>query len=92
VVLAISVDPVATSLELAGKTGIEFPLLSDPNLEAIDAYGVRHDGGGMGGVSIARPAVFVLDREGNVAWKDLTENWRVRVRPDQVLEQLKRLP
>lgn len=46
----------------------------------------------MGGDSIARPAVFVLDRDGNVAWQDLTENWRVRVRPDQVLEQLDRLP
>jgi peroxiredoxin len=91
-VLAISVDPVDVSLELSDKLGFEFALLSDPELEAIDAYGVRHAEGGMGGVSIARPALFVLDREGNVAWKELTENWRVRVRPDELLEQLDRLP
>jgi len=91
-VLAISVDPVDKNLDLAAKARVEFALLSDPDLEAIDAYGVRHAEGGMGGVSIARPAVFVLDREGHVAWKDLTENWRVRVRPDEVLRQLERLP
>jgi len=91
-VLAISVDPAEESLELSDKLGIEFPLLSDPGASVIDAYGVRHEHGGIGGVDIARPAVFVLDREGNVAWKDLTENWRVRVRPDEVLKQLALLP
>jgi hypothetical protein len=53
---------------------------------------VRHDGGGIGGSGIARPAVFILDRDGAVAWKDLTENWRIRVRPDRVIEELARLP
>lgn len=90
--LAISVDPVETNRKLAGTAGLRFRLLSDPGLEAIDAYGVRHDAGGMGGEAIARPAVFILDRQGRVAWKDLTENWRVRVRPDRVLEQLAALP
>ena len=90
--IAISVDPVETNRRLAGSAGLGFRLLSDPDLEAIDAYGVRHDAGGMGGVTIARPAVFVLDRQGRIAWKDLTENWRVRVRPDRVLEQLAALP
>lgn len=90
--LAISVDPVDRNRELSDKLGIEFALLSDPECEAIDTYGVRHPEGGMGGVDIARPAVFVLDRDGNIAWKDLTENWRVRVRPDEVLKQLERLP
>ena len=90
--LAISVDPVDKNREMSDKLGFEFALLSDPEHEAIDAYGVRHAEGGMGGVDIARPAVFVLDRDGNIAWKDLTENWRVRVRPDEVLRQLERLP
>ncbi len=90
--LAISVDPVEKNLELSDMLGFEFALLSDPDLEVIDAYGVRHEEGGIGGVGIARPAVFVLDREGIVAWKNLTDNWRVRVRPDEVLKQLVRLP
>ncbi len=90
--LAISVDPVEKNLELSDMLGFEFALLSDPDLEVIDAYGVRHKEGGIGGVDIARPAVFVLDREGNIAWKNITDNWRVRVRPDEVLKQLAGLP
>ena len=33
-----------------------------------------------------------LDRQGNVAWYDLTENWRVRPRPQQLLDELARIP
>ncbi len=90
--LAVSVDPVETNRKLAGTAGLGFRLLSDSDLEAIDAYGVRHDAGGMGGGAIARPAVFVLDRQGRITWKDLTENWRVRVRPERILEQLAAIP
>ena len=70
--------------------GIDYPLLADPDLTAIDAYGVRHPEGM--GHDIARPATFLVDRQGRVAWRDLTDNWRVRVRPERVLEQVKALP
>jgi len=46
----------------------------------------------MGDQDIARPATFVLDREGNIAWKVLPENWRVRVRPETLIEQLEKIP
>jgi peroxiredoxin len=58
---------------------------------AIDAFGVRHAGGGIEG-DIARPAVFLIDREGRIVWRELTENWRVRVRPETVLEHLAAIP
>ena len=90
-VLAVSVDPPERSREIAAAYGISYRLLSDPALAAIDAYGVRHAGGGMDG-DIARPATFILDREGRVVWRDLTENWRVRARPGTIVEQLRRLP
>ena len=83
-ILAISVDPVDTNLEMASDLELEFSVLSDPELEAIDAFGLRHTGGGPWG-DIARPATFIVDREGNVVWRDLTENWRVRPRPDDLL-------
>ena len=53
-IIGISVDPVDKNREMSDKLGLEFALLSDPALEAIDAYGVRHVEGGMGGVDIAR--------------------------------------
>jgi peroxiredoxin len=57
----------------------------------IDAFGLRHVDGGMEG-DIARPAVLVFDRDGRVVWRHLTDNWRVRVRPDQLLEVLAGIP
>jgi len=90
-VLAISVDPPEHSREIVAAYGLEFPVLSDPSLVAIDAFGVRHPGGGLDG-DIARPATFILDREGAIVWRDLTENWRVRVRPERLLDELRRLP
>jgi peroxiredoxin len=90
-VLAVSVDPAGRSLDLAKAAGLSYPLLSDPGLEVIDAYGVRHEDGGLEG-DIARPAVFILDRQGNIVWRDLTDNWRIRVRPERILAELGKVP
>ena len=87
-VLAISVNPVDANRKVVAKLKLAFPILSDPDLVAIDAYGIRHEGASMEGGDIARPAVFILDRRGVVQWRDVTDNWRVRVRPETVLEQL----
>jgi peroxiredoxin len=86
-ILAISVDPVDRNLEMSSDLELEFPVLSDPELTATDAFGLRHVGGGPWG-DIARPATFIVDRRGNVVWRDLTENWRVRPRPDDLLAVL----
>jgi peroxiredoxin len=89
-VLAISVDDVDRNREVADAYSPDVRVLSDPELAAIDAYGVRHPGGGLEG-DIARPAVFLVDRDGRIAWRKLTENWRVRPRPDELLVELSRL-
>jgi len=74
---------------LAEKLGLDFSLLSDSDRETIAAYGVVHAGGGMGGRDIARPATLVIGADGRVRWRSVTENWRVRVRPDAVIEALR---
>lgn len=88
----MSVDPPETNAELEKRLGIDFPIVSDSDLAALDAFGVRHEIGASpgGGSVIARPAVFLLDEEGRILWKDLTDNWRVRVRPEAVLAELGR--
>jgi peroxiredoxin len=90
-VLAISVDPPEDSREVVRALGLEFPVLSDTDGTVMDAFGVRHAGGGLSG-DIARPALFILDRSGRVVWRDLTDNWRVRARPEPILERLARIP
>lgn len=89
-VLAISVDSPEKNRALRAKLDLDFPLLSDMNLELIDALKVRHLNGGIGG-DIARPATFILDRDRRIVWRQLTDNWRVRVRPEPVIEQLKKI-
>jgi peroxiredoxin len=83
--VALSVDPPEESARVVDKLGLEYPIVSDPGADTISAYGVLHAEGGLGGVDIARPAIFVIDPAGGVRWRSLTENWRVRVRPDEIL-------
>ncbi len=90
-VVAISADTPEESHELHEGAGFDFVLLSDPEGLAISAFGLQHAGAGIHGEDIARPGVFVVDREGQIAWRSLTDNWRVRVRPDTIIEQLKQL-
>jgi len=90
-VVAVSVDPVAKNREVVEKLGLEFPILSDADRRVIAAYGVVHRHGGMGGTDIARPAVFVIGPDGVVRWRGLTENWRVRERPQHLLDVLRSL-
>jgi peroxiredoxin len=90
--VAISVDTPEESLDLAHKVGYTFPLLSDPNTETIARYGIVHKGAGQNGRDIARPAEFLVDRTGIVRWRNLTDDFRVRARPDQMLDAARALP
>lgn len=91
-VLALCVDAVEKNARVAEKLGLDYSVLADVELKTADAYGLRHEAGGIEGNDIARPAVFILDREGVVRWRSLTDNWRVRVHPEAVLDQLSSLP
>lgn len=87
-VLAVSVDSVEDSARLAEGLGLEFSLLSDAQRAAIADWQVVHEGGRPGGGSIARPAAFLIEPDGTISWRHLPDDWRVRLRPEQVLEVL----
>ena len=92
-VLAICTDSIADNATVSTNLGVGFSILSDPDLSVISSYGLRHEGGNpIEGKDVARPGVFVLDRQGIVQWRSLTDNWRVRVRPETVLKELARIP
>lgn len=40
----------------------------------------------MDGRDAARPAEFLVDKSGVVRWRNLTEDYRVRARPEQLLK------
>ncbi len=84
--VAISVDSPEDSRKLSEQAGYTFPFLSDPKAEVIRRYDLVHSGAGFEGQDVARPAEFLLDATGMVRWINLTENYWVRARPEQILE------
>ena len=90
--VAISIDTPQQSLDLARKAHYTYPLLSDPGAQTIRRYGIVHEKAGENGADIARPAEFLIDRNGTVRWVNLTEDFRVRARPQQMLEQARKMP
>jgi peroxiredoxin len=89
--VAISVDTPEQSRDLCQKAGYTFTFLSDPKVDAIRRYDLVHAGAGTDGQDIARPAEFLIDSTGTVRWLNLTENYWVRARPEQIIEVAKTL-
>lgn len=90
--VAISVDKPEVSRDLMQKAGYTFTFLSDPNAEVIRRYDLVHAGAGENGHDIARPAEFLVDTSGTVRWVNLTENYWIRARPEDILDKAKLLP
>ena len=84
-IYAISIDNPSDSktlvdeIESDGKGPVSFQLLSDPGHRVIDAYGLHdpaYDGKDYEG--IPHPAVYVIDKNGRVAWMKVEANYRIR--------------
>lgn len=71
--VAISADTPEESIELAGKAGLTFPLLSDRKGEVIRSYDLLDQGAGIGGRDISRPAEFLVDTSGKIRWRSIWE-------------------
>lgn len=84
-VIAISVDTPEQSELLRQRQGYTFPILSDEKREVIRRWDLVHAHGGEGGADISRPAEFLIDSSRRIRWVNLTEDYRVRARPQQAL-------
>ena len=77
VVIGISKDSVASHLKFAQKYELPFILLSDPELQAIQAYGVWQEKKLYGKVSMGVVrTTFIIDEQGNI------EKVMPKVKPD----------
>ncbi len=89
--MAVSTDSVE-SLKIFKREKLDFDvtLLSDSRREVIAQYGLVHPEG-HGGEDIARPATFIIDRDGVVRWMKVAPNFMVRPAPEEVIGALDRL-
>ena len=87
-VAGVVVDPPETNAQLARDADLHYPILADPELQTIDAYGLRHVGAGPDGSDIADSASVLIDGAGVVRWTFVTRNFRVRPTPADVLAAL----
>lgn len=55
----------------------DYMFLSDPQSEVIGRYGVLNPDGGRRG-AIPHPAVFVIDKQGVVRWRDVQTDYTIR--------------
>ncbi len=85
-VVAISVDSPEISRKLCGQAGFTYTFLSDPKAEAIRRYDLLHASASPEDSDIARPAEFLIDASGVVRWVNLTDDFRVRARPERMLQ------
>ena len=67
-VIGVSKDSVASHVKFAEKYDLPFILLSDPELQAINAYGVWQEKKMCGkvGMGVVR-TTFIIDESGNIA-------------------------
>ena len=80
----ISVDTFFTLKAYHDQQKLSFPLLSDFNKDVIRLYGVYNDEM-VGLKGIAKRAVFVIDPDGIVRYRQVLEDARLEPDYDQVL-------
>ena len=91
-VFGISTDSHHSHRVFKQQNQINYPLLSDWNKDASKAFGVLYDRLGEFGLrGVSKRSVFVLDRDGVVRFKWVTEDSKIPPDPARVLEEVKKL-
>ena len=91
-VLGVSVDSPFANKEFAAKNGLNFPLLSDISREAIKQYDVVfNDLAGVKGFTVAKRAVFVIDRSGVIRYKWVAPEPKIEPNYAEVAAAVKKL-
>ena len=76
-VIGISVNDPFTNKAFAEANGLNFPLLCDYNREFVKTYGVEIlDFAGLKGYTAAKRAVFIIDKEGIIRYKWVSDDPR----------------
>lgn len=89
-ILAIAVTATFSQQAFAASLGVDFPLLSDWERTVCADYGVLYDVW-KGHSGVAKRSIFVLDRDGIVRYRWVTDDALVLPDFDEVVTALRAL-
>ena len=84
-IMGVCIDSPEKNRAVVEKLGLDFPILSDPELAFADQFDLRHPESSPTGGDTARPSLYLIEN-GTIRWRHLTHNWRIRERPEHVLQ------
>ena len=84
--IAISSDKEAGTKQTVNNEGLKYTVLSDSNKASIAAYNVID----QGNTRIARPASYIINKNGTIVWKSLNTKAE-RVPTANILAELGKL-
>jgi peroxiredoxin len=87
-IVAIAVTSVFAQQAFARSLGVDFPLLSDWNRHTVRDYGVQYDVW-RGHEGIAKRSVFVIDRDGIIRYRWVTDDATVVPDYNEAIEALR---
>ena len=87
-VLAVSIDSLRGAQRAIEAIGLEFQVLSDPDHEVVETYGVWN----LFQNELPAPSTFIIDKEGNIRWEYIASNSTTdRADNDDIIAQLEQL-
>ena len=90
-VIAVSVNDPFSLKGFHEDNALNFPLLSDYTRETVKAYGVESpDFAGLKGYTVAKRSVFILDADGVLKWKWVSNDPGVEPDYTEIEKQLKK--
>ncbi len=87
----ISVDKPDQSRAVVEKLQLPFPILADVDRTVVKQYHLLHEKGAPDGADIAIPAHFLIDRDGVIQWRFVSDRVTNRPEPSQEIEEIRKL-
>ena len=91
-VVGVSVNDPFSNKAFAERNQLNFPLLSDYGRDVVEKYGVAHeDFAGMKGYTAANRSVFIIDKDGVIRYKWVSEDPGKEPNYDEITDRLNEL-
>lgn len=91
-VVAVSVNDPFSNKAFSERNQLNFPLLSDYDRDAVEKFGVALDDfAGMKGYTAAKRAVFIIDKDGTIRYKWVSEDPAKEPDYDEIETKLKEI-